>query len=87
MKKLISDKELVAYIDGRLSKEEVCNLEAKAVENGETDLLLHVQLAALACNQELADELLGEDFFMQDEAKLSTFALAAKDFPYCNKKE
>lgn len=85
MKKLISDKELVAYIDGRLSKEEVCNLEAKAVENGETDLLLHVQLAALACSQELADELLGEDLFMQDEAKLSAFA--AKDFPYGNKKE
>lgn len=87
MKKLISDKELVAYIDGRLSKEEVCNLEAKAVENGEADLLLHVQLAALACSQELADELLGEDLFMQDEAKLSAFALVAKDFPYGNKKE
>lgn len=87
MKKLISDKELVAYIDGRLSKEEVCNLEAKAVENGETDLLLHVQLAALACNQELADELLGKDLFMQEEEKLNTFAIAAKDFPDGNKKE
>lgn len=80
MKKLISDKELVAYIDGQLSKEEVCSLKARALENGETDLLLHVQLAALACDEELADELLGKDFFMQDDEHQSTIAIAAKSF-------
>ena len=45
MKRLISDKELVAYIDGQLSKEEVCSLKARALQNGETHLLLNVQLA------------------------------------------
>ena len=87
MKRLISDKELVAYIDGRLTKEEVCSLKAKALENGETDLLLHVQLAALECDGEIADELLGKDFFMLDDDHLSTIAIAAKTFPFVENKE
>ena len=87
MKRLISDKELVAYIDGQLTKEEVCSLKAKALENGEADLLLHVQLAALECDGELADDHLGKDFFMQDDDHLSTIAIAAKSFPFSKNKE
>lgn len=81
MKKLISDKELVAYIDGSLPKEDIRILHSKAVENGDADLLLHLQLATLACDEELTNDLLGEDEFMQDEESLhsTNLAMAAKN--------
>ena len=50
-------------------------------------MLLHVQLAALACDEELADELLGKDFFMQDDERQSTIAIAAKSFSFDKKEE
>lgn len=80
MKRLISDKELVGYISGSLSSEETRKLHEKAVKNGESDLLLHLQMVSLSCNEELADELLGEDEFMRD-SKVSEdypWAIAAK---------
>jgi hypothetical protein len=81
MKTLISDKELVAYISGQLSSEDTRKLHEKAAINGETDLLLHAQLASLACQEELADELLGEDDFMTDKKNSSNYhwTIAAKD--------
>ena len=85
MKRLISDKELVAYISGQLSKEETRILHAKAVENHESDLLLHAQLA---CNEELADELLGEDDFMQEDTKdIHPLSVAAKDLSFAKEEE
>lgn len=88
MKRLISDKELVAYISGQLSKEETRILHAKAVENHESDLLLHAQLASLACNEELADELLGEDDFMQENTKdIHPLSVAAKDLSFAKEEE
>ena len=67
MKRLISDEELVAYISGQLNGEETREIYRKAIENGETDMLLHAQLAALACQEDLANELLGEDDFVYAE--------------------
>lgn len=76
MKRLISDEELVAYVSGQLNGEETREIYRKAVENGETDILLHTQLAALACQENLANELLGEDDFV--------YAEDAEDVPWFN---
>ncbi len=89
MKRLISDKELVAYISGQLSSEEIRNLHAKTVRNGESDLLLHAQLASLACQEDLANELLGEDDFMRDCKSNEEYpwVIAAKDIHFGDKEE
>lgn len=80
MKKLISDKELVAYISGQLTTEQTRQLHAKAIANGESDLLLHVQLAALECDSQLADELLGKDDFADGiGTHQNAMPIAAKD--------
>ena len=44
MKHLIKDTELVAYLEGALSKEEVRQLKNKLKDNGELSLLYHLQL-------------------------------------------
>ncbi len=80
MKKLILDNELIGYISGQLSSEDTRILHEKAKMNGETDLLFHAQLASLACNEELANELLGEDEFMKDSIDDFPFSMAAKQF-------
>lgn len=87
MKRLIFDKELVGYISGNLSTEETQIIHKKAVLNGDSDLLLHVQIASLAYQEDLANELLGEDEFMHDsKISLDTpWAVAAKNFPLDNK--
>lgn len=81
MKRLISDRELVDYVSGQLSRQDTKILHEKAKANGETDLLLHVQLASLECQKAMANDLLGEDTFMKDEESqdLSQWAVAAKN--------
>lgn len=85
MKTLISDQELLDYISGQLDKEETKELYRKAVLNGESDLLLNVDLANLATQEELADDLLGPDDFEVEENQTkfvsfpqSSFGIAAK---------
>lgn len=81
MKKLISDKELIRFTSGQLSQQETKEVYKKSLANGETDMLLHVQLASLELQKELADELLGEDDFMQDsEDNYRQWQIAAKDY-------
>ncbi len=63
MKHLIKDMELVAYLEGRLNKDEVRILKNKLKDNGELALLYHLQLAYDACLEEYANELIGEDDF------------------------
>lgn len=63
-----------------MTTEQTRKLHAKAVANGDSDLLLHVQLAALECYSELADELLGEDDFATcTYGRQETLPIAAKD--------
>lgn len=50
--KSISDIELTKYVSGQLSTEETKALYEKALENGETDLLLHIELASLEMEDE-----------------------------------
>lgn len=63
MKHLIKDMELVAYLEGTLSNEEVMQLKRKLRDNGELDLLYHLQLSYEECIVNYAKELIGEDDF------------------------
>lgn len=44
MKHLIKDAELVSYLEGYLTKDEVKSLKKRIEENGELDMLYHLQL-------------------------------------------
>lgn len=80
MKKLISDKELLEFATCQTSHEGNKELYAKAKLNKETDLLLHLQLATLACQSDLAEDLLGEDeFFLQKPIAWNPMSMAAKN--------
>lgn len=61
MKFILSDDELTAYASGTMSEEASRALERKAVETGQTDLLLSVIVAQSGIDKELAIELWGED--------------------------
>lgn len=61
MNVLITDSELTAYAEGRLSDAEIRALEQKAIRTGQTDLLLSVIIAQHSIDKELAKEYWGED--------------------------
>lgn len=63
MKHLIKDMELVACLEGQLTKEEVKRLKEKLSENGELSLLYHLQCVYDNGLEEYANELIGEDDF------------------------
>ena len=67
MKRIISDKELLSYVNGRMTTTDMQTLHKKAIDNHETDLLLHVTLANYESQKEYATELLGEDDFEMEE--------------------
>lgn len=59
---LFTDQELAAYAEGCLSDEETRAIEKKAVETGQTDLLLSVIIAQAAVDRDLAAEFWGDDY-------------------------
>ena len=61
MKVLITDSELTAYAEGRLSDAEIHALEQKAIKTGQADLLLSVIIAQHSIDMELSREYWGED--------------------------
>lgn len=63
MKHLIKDMELVACLEGHLTKEEVKQLKEKLSENGELSLLYHLQCIYDNGLEEYANELIGKDDF------------------------
>lgn len=63
MKRIISDEELIAYVNGRLTKSENKRIREMAIQNGESDMLLNATLAYYESQKEYADMLLGEDEF------------------------
>ena len=85
MKRLISDEELIDYVNGRLTRSENNRIKRMAIENGETDMLLNVTLANYESQKEYADWLLGEDDFdvendfeeMGSKPLISGFMMAA----------
>ena len=67
MKRIISDKELLSYVNGRMTTADIQMLHKKAIDNSETDLLLHVILSNYESQKDYATELLGEDDFKMEE--------------------
>lgn len=61
MKHLIKDIELIAYLEGSLSKAEVKQLKERLKDNDELDLLYHLQLSYEEGIRAYANELIGED--------------------------
>ena len=58
---LITDNELMAYVEGTMTDAERRALERRAVETHQADLLLAVSLSQNAVDADLADMLWGED--------------------------
>ena len=63
MKHLIKKMELVAYLEGTLNNEEIMQLKRKLRDNGELELLYHLQLSYEERIVNYAKELIGEDDF------------------------
>lgn len=76
MKHLIKDTELIAYLEGDLNKDEVKSLKKRLKENGELDMLYHLQLSNDEGLKEYANDLIGEDDFIIEAANKSPFHLS-----------
>lgn len=77
MKHLIKDSELMAYIEGKMSREEEKALLSKLKDNGEMETLYHLREAWLESMADFAETWIGKDE-MQQESRGHTL-LAAKD--------
>lgn len=82
MKHLIKDAELVSYLEGNLTKDEVKSLKKRIEENGELDMLYHLELSYNEGMRDYANRLLGEDDFMIDTESIrvkssETYKIAA----------
>ncbi len=64
MKHLIRDIEIIDYLEGNLNKDEIKSLKERMSENGELDLLYHLELSYYETTKEYADFLIGEDDFV-----------------------
>ena len=88
MKVLITDSELTAYAEGRLSDAEIHALEQKAIKTGQADLLLSVIIAQHSIDMELSREYWGEDPLEHLwEASTSYRAAACKDENFFKKND
>lgn len=76
MKHLIKDTDLVAYLEGRLNKDEVKSLKKRLEENGELDMLYHLQLSYDNGLKEYANYLIGEDDFVNECDTKASFLLS-----------
>lgn len=56
MKHIISDDELMLYLEGHLTREQVANLKNRLRENGDLDLLYHLRLSQKACIDAFEEE-------------------------------
>lgn len=64
MNYLITDKDLLDYVSGNMDTERRKQFERRAVQTGQSDLLLYVQLADYAATGTSTDDIIGEDVFM-----------------------
>ena len=78
MKHLITDQELIAYMEGDLSSEAEHQLIEKARENGELGLLARLLLMAEENQQDMANTLLGDDDFINEDEQQGSYQMAAK---------
>ena len=61
MKSKITDKELLEYTNGILSKERKKEIELKAIRNGETNLLLYSMMIDYDINKKQVEDLIEQD--------------------------
>lgn len=74
----ITDTELIAYIEGQLSRPERKSLYSRLRANNELGLLANIERSYLALNKGMADELLGKDTFYDEESTVrDSFTIAA----------
>lgn len=66
MKYLITDYELLDYISGAMSPEDRMKLEEKALRTGQSDLLLHAELADYAATENCYFDGINEDVSVSD---------------------
>lgn len=59
--RLVTDKELMDYVEGILTASERKDILQKLRENDQMDLLYHLQQSYAQTMKDYADELLGED--------------------------
>lgn len=77
MKYLITDDELYAYANGGMSISEMHELEVKAAQTQQLDLLLAVLLANYAIQKDEAEALWGKDeidVFDDDQTQINRVA-------------
>lgn len=79
MKHLIQDVELVAYLEDMLNKTEIKQLKNKLRENGELELLYHLQMAYDEGMQSYANELLGEDDFVIPNSQIPLNSIVSRE--------
>lgn len=79
MKHLIKDVELVAYLEDMLNKNEVKQLKNKLRDNGDLELLYHLQMAYNEGMQSYANELLGEDDFVIPNSQIPLNSTASRE--------
>lgn len=90
MKHLIKDIELMDYLEERLSKTEKAVLKKRLAENGELDVLYHLQLVYEKGCEAMAEQLIGEDDFMASfdrTESLNTLPRIAADVSFGGKKD
>ena len=76
----ITDAELIAYIEGRLSRSERKFLYSRLRANNELELLATIERSYLALNKDMVDELLGEDTFYDEKSTArDSFTIAASN--------
>lgn len=76
MKHLIKDMEIIDYLEGNLNKDEIKSLKDRMNENGELDLLYHLELSYYETTEEYANFLIGEDDFVTNtESDYNDFRL------------
>ena len=84
MKQIVRDQELMAYLEGTLSGSEISELRTRLADQGEADLLYHLELAQERKIEEEANALFGSDTFHIEQEEVlfqPPYAVAAKFSP------
>lgn len=71
MTHLITDKELLDYVSGNMTPEIRKQFELRALQTGQSDLLLYALLADEAATSSSTDDIIGDDSFDINGDKIS----------------
>lgn len=59
---LITDNDIMAHIEGTLNNGKEAELYQKMADNGEIELLRHIEKCYVACQEDYFNDLLGEKY-------------------------